>query len=232
MVGRWGRRRLCMCALVVWSIGAHVRAQVGSGALMGTVSNQAGASISGATVTVTETATTITRSVVTAADGAYAIPGLRPGSYALRFELGGFQPLTRDGIQIATGDTVRLDVQLEIGGVNEAITVSADASLLRSATLGLGQVIDNRKVRALPLNGRSFITLVALAPGVALPPGSSVPRINGGRPRTNEYLFDGISVLQPEPGRWRSFRISTPFRSSRSTATARRPNSAVSMAAS
>ncbi len=52
----------------------------------------------------------------------------------------------------------------------------------------------------LPLNGRSFITLAGLAPGVALPPGSQLPRINGGRPRTNEYLFDGISVLQPEPG--------------------------------
>ena len=52
----------------------------------------------------------------------------------------------------------------------------------------------------LPLNGRTFITLAALAPGVALPPNSLLPRINGGRPRTNEYLFDGISVLQPEPG--------------------------------
>ena len=64
----------------------------------------------------------------------------------------------------------------------------------------LGQVIDNRKIVDLPLNGRSFISLAGLAPGVALPPASSLPRINGGRPRTNEYLFDGISVLQPEPG--------------------------------
>ena len=61
-------------------------------------------------------------------------------------------------------------------------------------------VVTRRTVTNLPLNGRSFIGLVALAPGVALPPGSSLPRINGGRPRTNEYLFDGISVLQPEPG--------------------------------
>jgi hypothetical protein len=50
------------------------------------------------------------------------------------------------------------------------------------------------------VNGRSFVSLVTLAPGVANPPGSAFPRINGGRPRVNEYLFDGISVLQPEPG--------------------------------
>jgi hypothetical protein len=61
-------------------------------------------------------------------------------------------------------------------------------------------VVTREKIQGLPLNGRSFIALAGLAPGVALPPGSTLPRINGGRPRTNEYLFDGISVLQPEPG--------------------------------
>src|SRR5688572_30159354 len=86
--------------------------------------------------------------------------------------------------------------------MSEAVTVRADAPLLRSETSGLGHVVDNRKIVELPLNGRSFITLAALVPGVAVPPppAAPFPRINGGRPRTNEYLFDGISVLQPEPG--------------------------------
>lgn len=72
--------------------------------------------------------------------------------------------------------------------------------MLRVSGASLGAVIDHQSVVDLPLNGRSFITLASLAPGVALPPNSQLPRINGGRPRTNEYLFDGISVLQPEPG--------------------------------
>src|SRR5207244_1591773 len=71
---------------------------------------------------------------------------------------------------------------------------------LRAETASLGTVVEHEQVVQLPLNGRTFIALASLAPGVALPPSSQLPRINGGRPRTNEYLFDGISVLQPEPG--------------------------------
>jgi Carboxypeptidase regulatory-like domain len=200
MIGRWHGQQLCGCVLVVCGIATTLHAQVGAGALTGNVVDQAGAALPGATVTVTEVTTKLTRTVETSADGGYSIPALPSGSYGVRVELNGFRPLTRHGIQVATGDTVRLDVRLEIGGLTDAITVTADAPLLRSSTSGLGHVIDNRKVTGLPLNGRSFISLVSLAPGVALPPGSSLPRINGGRPRTNEYLFDGISVLQPEPG--------------------------------
>ena len=65
---------------------------------------------------------------------------------------------------------------------------------------GLGTIVDQPVAVALPLTGRAFVPLIGLAPGVALPPGSAFPRINGGRPRTNEYLIDGVSVLQPEPG--------------------------------
>ena len=185
-------------ALAAWATPAH--AQLGAGGLVGSVTDQNGAVLPGAVVTITSIATRSSRSIVTGDDGGFAIVSLAPGAYRVTVALDGFRPLTRDGLHVATGDTVRLDVRLEVGGLTDAITVNADAPLLRSGGAGLGQVIDNRKVIDLPLNGRSFITLAGLAPGVALPPGSSLPRINGGRPRTNEYLFDGISVLQPEPG--------------------------------
>ena len=199
LYGRRWSQVWVVTAIVASQIGS-AEAQVGRGALAGRIVDPAGTGMPGATVTVVEVGTNRSRTVVTGADGNYAVPGLASGSYRVRVELSGFRTVAREGIAIATGETVRLDLQLEIGRVSEAITVTGDAPLLRSETSGLGQVVDNRKVVALPLNGRSFITLASLAPGVALPPGSSLPRINGGRPRTNEYLFDGISVLQPEPG--------------------------------
>ena len=202
MAGRWGRQRVCAFVLVVSALAAPARAQLGAGAVSGKVVDESGVAVPGAMLTATDMATSLTRTAVTGSDGGYSIPGLRPGVYRVRIALSGFRTVIRDGVRIATGDTVTLDLQLQLGGLSEAVTVTADASLLRSAAAGLGQVIDNRKVVDLPLNGRSFIALAGLAPGVAVPPppAAPLPRINGGRPRTNEYLFDGISVLQPEPG--------------------------------
>ena len=175
------------------------RAQVGAGGVIGTVRDQNGAVIAGAIITIRSTGTEASRQVVSADDGGYAALSLPPGVYQVSVEMGGFRPLSRDGLRVTTGETLQVDLEIQVGAA-DAVTVTADASLLRSAASGLGHVVDNRKVVELPLNGRSFITLAGLVPGVALPPGSSLPRINGGRPRTNEYLFDGISVLQPEPG--------------------------------
>jgi hypothetical protein len=84
--------------------------------------------------------------------------------------------------------------------IRETVTVTAPAPSPPPERATLRHAVDDRTLVSLPLNGRNVMALTALAPGVALPPGSAFPRINGGRPRTNEYLFDGISVLQPEPG--------------------------------
>ncbi len=200
MIG--ARARICRWWVCALAVAAPLGAQIGAAALAGAVVDQAGAAVPGAIVTVVATGTNLSRTAVTGQDGAYTVPGLAPGLYQVRVELNGFRRLIREGVRLATGETVQLDLQLVVGGVTEAVTVTADAPLLRSETAALGQVVDNRKVVDLPLNGRSFIALATLAPGVAMPPAPAAqfPRINGGRPRTNEYLFDGISVLQPEPG--------------------------------
>lgn len=167
--------------------------------MTGLVTDPAGAPVPGVTVTVTDPGTKRARRTQTDSQGRYVVGGLASARYQLDAALDGFRPLARHGVRVATGETLRLDLQLSLGAT-EAVTVTDEAGMLRPETSGLGQVIDSQTVTALPLNGRSFITLTGLGPGVALPPGSSLPRINGGRPRTNEYLFDGISVLQPEPG--------------------------------
>ena len=192
-------------AVLGWAV--PVRAQVGAGTIAGRVVDGSAAAVPGASVTATAVGTRRIRASVTGADGAYAVPGLPPGEYRLDVAMPGFRPLVRAGVQVTTGETIGVDLRLEVGGQAEAVTVTGDAPLLRAGTSGLGHVVEHGRVVDLPLNGRSFITLAALAPGVALPPDSSLPRINGGRPRTNEYLFDGISVLQPEPGQVAFFPI-------------------------
>ena len=174
---------------------------------MGVVRDQAGATVPGATVTVTDVDRKRTRAVMTTAAGVYAVGGLTPGVYDIRVELSGFRTALRQNVRMTTGATVAVDFDLMVGEVQEAVSVTREAPLLRVAAAGLGQIVTSEHIEALPLNGRTFVTLAALAPGVALPPSSQLPRINGGRPRTNEYLFDGISVLQPEPGQVAFFPV-------------------------
>jgi hypothetical protein len=199
------------CALIslalAVAVGSPLSAQIGAGQLTGVIRDRTGAALAGAAVSATDTARNVSRTVTASASGVYAFTSLMSGGYRVTVELPGFQPASRDDVVIATGETLRLDIELTLGGVQESVTVTRDIALLRTGTASLGQVVSNEKVVGLPLNGRSFITLASLAPGVALPPGSQLPRINGGRPRTNEYLFDGISVLQPEPGQVAFFPV-------------------------
>jgi hypothetical protein len=173
---------------------------VGSGEITGTVKDQAGAAVPGASITVTEARTNLQRVVVSTNDGIYTAASLAPGEYRIDIELSGFATVRREGIRLTTGEKARIDFDLKVGGLQEQVTVVGDSPVVRAVTASLGTVVENEQVEQLPLNGRLFIMLAAIAPGVALPPNSLLPRINGGRPRTNEYLFDGISVLQPEPG--------------------------------
>ena len=190
---------LGLCVICLSAVSSSAR-QAGAGEITGMVRDQNGDRAPGATVTVTEMRTNSQRMVVSTRDGVYTAANLAPGEYRIDISLSGFKPVRQQGIRLATGEKARIDFDLSLGTLAEQVTVVADAPGIRGETASLGTVVEHEQVVQLPLNGRLFIMLAAIAPGVALPPNSVLPRINGGRPRTNEYLFDGISVLQPEPG--------------------------------
>jgi hypothetical protein len=168
--------------------------------LQGRVLDSSGASIANAVVLLTETATNVQQQTTTSSSGDYFFTHLNPGVYRIDVTAAGFQHLSRGGITAIVGQTVDADLTLNPGTQQQTITVNADAPLLQSETSNIETNIPGTTVVAMPLNTRNFVQLATLAPGVELPPGTLLPRINGGRPRTNEYIYDGISALQPEPG--------------------------------
>ena len=175
--------------------------------LRGRVLDPSNAAVANAHVELTEASTNLRQTTTTSAAGDYLFSHLNPGSYQLDVTADGFQHLTHTGVTVTVGETVSLDLVLSVGQDRQTITVEGDAPLLQAGTSSIQTNIAGATVLAMPLNTRNFVQLTTLAPGVALPPGTLLPRINGGRPRTNEYLYDGISALQPEPGQVAYFPI-------------------------
>jgi hypothetical protein len=205
---RIGSLAIALMALFMFIAGSPTAwAQVAAGEITGIIQDQSGGAVPGATVTVTNIRTNLQRLVTSTRDGIYTAASLPPGDYRIDVTLSGFRPTRREGVRITTGEKARIDFGLAVGDMREQVTVVGDTPIVRTETASLGTTVEHERVVQLPLNGRLFISLASLAPGVALPPNSPLPRINGGRPRTNEYLFDGISVLQPEPGQVAFFPV-------------------------
>src|SRR5262249_32054428 len=159
-------RYLCfffLSFISVFAFRVEVRAQAGKAELTGHVIDQTGALIAQAKVTITDVATSQTMSASATNNGDYTITNLKPGVYTVAVEANGFKRFVREGVRLATGERVRLDIELEPGTVSELVTVSQDASLLRTESGSLGQVIRNRKLVDIPLNGRNFLSLVTLS---------------------------------------------------------------------
>jgi hypothetical protein len=174
-------------------------AQISAG-LRGIITDTSGAGIANARVQAIDTSTNIHRETTTSSSGDYLFTHLNPSTYNIDVSATGFQHLTRSGITVTIGQTVSVDLALSVGNDQQTINVNSDVPILQVETSNIQTNIPGPTVIAMPLNSRNFIQLTTLAPGVELPPGTLLPRINGGRPRTNEYLYDGISALQPEPG--------------------------------
>jgi hypothetical protein len=176
-------------------------AQSGKAELFGTIEDPSGSPVSMARVEAEQQSTGALFQATTTENGEYHLVGVPPGSYVLSVTKPGFRTYRRSGIVLRLDDRIHLNVPLAVGEMSETVDVHAEASLLQTGSGSVNFSVNSRSVSTLPLDGRNFIPLIALSPGVALPGGGSLlPRINGSRPRTNEYIYDGISALQPEPG--------------------------------
>ncbi len=193
--------RSAFCAFILFVLiqGSISFAQIAAD-LKGRVLDPSGAAVANAHVDLTESSTNLRQSTTSSSSGDYLFTHLNPGSYNIVVTASGFRNLNRNGITVIVGQTVSVDLSLSLGGDQQTVTVNSDAPLLQAETSNIQTNIAGPTVVAMPLNTRNFVQLTTLAPGVELPPGTLLPRINGGRPRTNEYLYDGISALQPEPG--------------------------------
>jgi len=176
-------------------------AQAGRAELFGVIRDPSGLAVAGAAIQAEDQATMVRYSGTSDERGEYHLVGLPPSNYVVTVEQPGFRMYRQSGITLRLAERTVLDMTLQIGQTSQTVEVTAAAPVLQTGSGEVSMNMDEKRVTTLPLDGRNFIPLVTMAPGVALPGGGSIlPRINGSRPRTNEYMYDGISVLQPEPG--------------------------------
>lgn len=161
-----------VCLLSTFVFCPRVLSQTAYGELTGTVTDQSGAAIAEAQVTLTNSGTAEKRVQPTGPDGLYNFVNLNPGKYRIDVEKAGFKRTTNPEVVVEVGQTARIDITLQLGAQTETIEVTAATPLLQSETSSLGQVVEQRKANELPLNGRNVFNLVTLAPSV-VPQGSA-----------------------------------------------------------
>ncbi len=222
--------------VVSFSIGlcmaAAASAQVTTGTILGAVTDSAGQVVPGAQVTITEVGKDNSRQLTTDDSGDYTLPFLIPGTYTISVEKAGFKRYVRSGVILQLDQSARIDVTLEVGELSETTTVVGAAPLVDTENASIGEVIEERSIRELPLNGRNFATLVYLAPGIT--PGQANENLSGAstfNPRgasnfnalghhanSNAWLIDGIDnneytfntvIVTPSVESIREFKVLT-----------------------
>jgi hypothetical protein len=207
---RWFRSRrdggwFLRLALLVLCHGSAVGAQEMTGAVSGTITDAQQAVLPGVTVILLNESTNATLQTVTNDRGTYVVPFVPIGRYTLTASLDGFSTAKRPNLELRVADRLRVDVTLQVGVLNEVLTISAEAPLLETNTASRGQVISRDQVQDLPLLGRNPFMLATLSTGVQYAPalasrsnrpfdngGMEAMSISGGRTFTNDFLLDGV----------------------------------------
>ncbi len=197
--------RLLNMLAVFWLLLSAATAQKVDSLVRGQVTDPSGGTVADAEVVAKNVLTGMSRRVETNGQGYYVIPALPPSQYEIEVVASGFKKLRQTGIVLAVGEQARLDLVLEVGEVNEEVTVSAELPMIELESSAVGSVIPNNYVVNLPLNGRNFLELALLAPGVSPSAqgsaGSARGRLafqsNGLRESHNSYIYDGVYAVDP-----------------------------------
>ena len=155
-----------ICLLSVLLAIGGLYAQGVEATLKGRVGDSSGAAVPAAKLDVKNTGTNQIVSTISDSAGQYTVPFLQPGTYTLTIEAPGFKKVVREGLSLSVGDTVGMDITLEVGAVTEQLTVTAEAPLLETAKADRGTLVDQQTVAEMPLNGRNPFMLAKIAAGV------------------------------------------------------------------
>ena len=202
-----------LAALAVMCV--PIRAQ-NYGEINGTVTDPTGAVVVGATVTVTNIGTNIARDVQTNTSGIYTMPFLVPGIYSVQAQQTGFKLARRASVQLQVGASTRVDLTMAVGDVTDVVSVNGTAELLTTQGTAIGTVIETKRIVELPLNGRDYLQLIPLSPGVTAetPPSFTATGRQGGeraqqnysiagqRLQFTHYTLDGIENTDPNWNLW------------------------------
>lgn len=176
----------------------------GTATILGAVTDSTGAAVAGARVSILNTGTGFISNSVTTAEGTYYVPYLIPGTYKITIEAPGFKQYVRDGIVLRINESPRIDVQLEVGQVNESVQVTASTPLLETETSASGQVLEGETIQKIPVLQKAFYRVFLYMPGVNVINGQHAV---GQRERAMGFTLDGVSGKEPVLG-----AVNTPFR--------------------
>ena len=189
------RRLLTLLVVILCLLALKQAAFAQTAQLSGIITDTNSAVIAGSHVTLTNLDTGVARKALTNTEGYYSLPFVPPGNYRLHVLSSGFRPVTHDSVRINVDHALRIDFTLEIGELTETVNISENEPLLERETSSIGQVIENKTIVTLPLNGRNYSQLVLLMPGATpnrLTQAADGFSLNGNRTTQNKFLVDGL----------------------------------------
>jgi hypothetical protein len=197
--GSFGTLIAIMCVALGLTCASTARAQSNSATLSGLVLDQNGAVVPGAEVRILNSLTGLQRQTTTSDEGAYLFPSLPPANYVVTVTRQGFAPVEIRNVVLNVGDQRALQIQLKAGNISAMVQIDADAGLINDSP-AVGTVVDRQFVENIPLNGRSFQSLIALTPGIVIARSQGSPNfdgqfsVNGQRSTSNAFIVDGVSA--------------------------------------